>query len=216
METRIENAAPEPCATPSKAETVLQAASRVFLTHGFSASTTDMIQREANVSKSTLYAHYPNKEALFTAVIEARCALLAVQLDDIPVAPGNLRQTLRALGRAYLEAIVAPEGLALFRVVVAESPRFPQLSRSFYRVGPSRVTARASEHLARAAAAGEVDVTSIGVEGAAQVFTGLIRGEPHLHYLMHPDARPSEEQVERWVEQAVTTFLLAFGRAGKG
>src|SRR3546814_490726 len=58
----------------AKALTVLRAARNVFLTHGFSAATTDMIQREAGVSKSTVYAHYANKEALFTAVIEAECA----------------------------------------------------------------------------------------------------------------------------------------------
>lgn len=38
----------------TKALTVLRAARNVFLTHGFSA-TTDMIQREAGVSKSTVY-----------------------------------------------------------------------------------------------------------------------------------------------------------------
>src|SRR3546814_9810578 len=42
----------------AKALTVLRAARTVFLTHGFSAATTDMIQREAGVSKSTVYAHY--------------------------------------------------------------------------------------------------------------------------------------------------------------
>src|SRR3546814_6513872 len=41
----------------AKALTVLRAARNVFLTHGFSAATTDMIQREAGVSKSTVYAH---------------------------------------------------------------------------------------------------------------------------------------------------------------
>src|SRR3546814_1070545 len=46
----------------AKALTVLRAARNIFLTHGFSAATTDMIQREAGVSKSTVYAHYANKE----------------------------------------------------------------------------------------------------------------------------------------------------------
>ena len=54
-----------------KALTVLRAARTVFLTHGFSAATADMIQREAGVS-SPRFTRYANKEALFTAVIEAR------------------------------------------------------------------------------------------------------------------------------------------------
>ena len=36
--------------------TVLLAASDVFLEHGFSAATTDMIQQRAGVSKATVYA----------------------------------------------------------------------------------------------------------------------------------------------------------------
>lgn len=42
--------------TSSKQELILNAASTIFLTHGFSAATTDMIQREAGVSKK-LYMH---------------------------------------------------------------------------------------------------------------------------------------------------------------
>lgn len=40
-----------------KARYVLEAARKIFLTDGFSAATTDMIQREALVSNSTGYAH---------------------------------------------------------------------------------------------------------------------------------------------------------------
>lgn len=197
---------------PSKAETVLIAAGRVFLTHGFSAATTDMIQREAGVSKSTVYAYYPNKEALFVAVIEKHCARLAAVLDDVASETGGLRQALTAVGRAYLTTVVSADGLALFRTVVAEAPRFPHLARTFYQAGTRVVMARILEHLTQAAAEGEVDLTTIGLETATLIFAGLIRSEPQLHYLIHPDARPSAEQVEQWVSIAVGTFLRAYGR----
>jgi AcrR family transcriptional regulator len=206
------NDAPGTQPLPSKAETVLAAAGQVFLTHGFSAATTDMIQREAGVSKSTVYAHYPNKEALFVAVIERHCARLAHLLDNIAFEPGNLRQALMALGGAYLRTVVSPNGLALYRTVVAEAPRFPQLARTFYRAGTRVVLETTSKCLAQAAAAGEVDLTSIGLETATLTFAGLVRSEPQLHYLMHPEARPSAEQVDQWVSCAVGTFLRAYGR----
>ena len=56
-----------------KARVVLAGARTVFLANGYSAATTDMIQQAAGVSKSTVYSHYPNKEALFVAVVEAEC-----------------------------------------------------------------------------------------------------------------------------------------------
>src|SRR3546814_2104238 len=101
----------------AKALTVLRAARNVFLTHGFSAATTDMIQREAGVSKSTVYAHYANKEALFTAVIEADCAAFTNTVQGIKFRPGKLRETLTLLARAYLNIVLSPGGLAIFRAI---------------------------------------------------------------------------------------------------
>lgn len=46
---------------------------KVFLIHGFSGTTTDMIQKEAGVSKATMYGCFKNKEAMFAAVIERQC-----------------------------------------------------------------------------------------------------------------------------------------------
>ena len=92
-----------------KALTVLRAALNVFLTHGFSAATTDMIQREAGVSKSTVYAHYANK-ALFTAVIEAECAAFTNTVHGIEFRPGKLRETLTMLAKAYLDIVLSLAG----------------------------------------------------------------------------------------------------------
>lgn len=199
-----------------KARAVLRAASKIFLTHGFSAATTDMIQREAAVSKSTVYAYYPNKEALFIAVIEERCRLFAEVLNRIQFQPGNLHRTLTALGFAYLEFLLSPDGLALFRVIIGEAPRFPQLAQTFYQIGPRTIAGRVAEQLALAVKAEEVDLSAVGLDTAAQIFTGLIRSEAQLHYLTHPEAKPSTEQIDRWVASAVTTFLLAFERRNGG
>src|SRR3546814_17884423 len=129
----------------AKALTVLRAARNVFLTHGFSAATTDMIQREAGVSKSTVYAHYANKEALFTAVIEAECAAFTNTVQGIKFRPGKLRETLTLLARASLNIVFAPGGLAIFRLVIDEGPRLPQLPRTFLPAAPSGMTATGAE-----------------------------------------------------------------------
>src|SRR3546814_1383692 len=123
----------------AKALTGLLAARNVFLTHGLSAATTDMIQREAGLSKSTVYAHYASKEALFTAVIEAECAAFTNTVQGIKFRPGKLRETLTLLARAYLNIVLSPGGLAIFRVVIAEGPRFPKLARTFYLAGPQEI-----------------------------------------------------------------------------
>lgn len=194
-----------------KSLSVLKAATSVFLKHGFSAATTDMIQREAKVSKATVYACFPNKEALFAAVIERECAAMAETVRTIRPAPGDIAKTLTDLGLSYLQIVLSPTGLALFRVVVADAPRFPQLARRFYLAGPKVIAAMVADRLTLAAQAGEINIQSIGVEVAAAHFVSLLRGEGQLECLIHPDAHPSAEQLDRWVRLAVITFLGAFG-----
>jgi AcrR family transcriptional regulator len=194
-----------------KADTILNAARTVFLAHGFSAATTDMIQREARVSKSTVYAAWPNKEALFAAVIERECGAFAASLRGMQFETDDIARSLTALARAYLSLIVSPTGLALYRVVAAEAPRFPELGRAFFEAGPQNVASIVTQYLEHAATRGQINVQAVGLATAATLFIGLVRCEGQLECLMYPHARPSDAQLDRWVEAAVRTFLLAFG-----
>lgn len=196
----------------TKPLTVLRAARNIFLTHGFSAATTDMIQREAGVSKSTVYAHYANKEALFVAVIEAECSAFAETLRGIEFRPGKLRETLTALARAYLDIVLSPTGLSLFRVVIAEAPRFPDLARTLYLAGPQVIATMVADQLAGAVASGEVDLSEIGRDAAANLFINLVRSEPQLQCLTHPNAAASAAQIDQWTKASVTTFMRAYSR----
>jgi AcrR family transcriptional regulator len=196
----------------AKAVVVLRAARDVFLAHGFSAATTDMIQREAGVSKSTVYAHFANKEILFTAVIEAECANFVNMVRNIEFHPGKLQEMLTTLAHTYLNIVLSPTALSLFRVVIAEAPRFPQLSRSLYLAGPHAITGILSEHLTKAEMAGEIDLAGMSRDVVAGLFINLVRSKPHLECLTHPHSKPSEAQFEEWVQAAVTTFMRAYGR----
>lgn len=188
---------------------ILEAASKVFMEHGFSASTTDMIQREAGVSKATLYARFASKEALFFAVIERQCGRLERALLEIEPVSGDLRSTLSALGRAYLDIVLSVAGLALFRVVVAEAPRFPQLARHFFVRGPQLMNRAVAKLLTLAAAHGEIDLQGVGVDAAAGLFVGMLRGEAQMECVTHPASRVSEVQCDAWVQLAVNAFLKA-------
>jgi TetR/AcrR family transcriptional repressor of mexJK operon len=199
-----------------KALKVLRAATGVFLTHGFSAATTDMIQQAAGVSKATVYAHFANKEALFVAAIEAQCEKFEASVRAIRFEPGNIAKVLRELGHAYLNIVLSETALAFMRVIIAEASRFPQLGSTFYQAGPKAILSVVSEQLAYAADAGEIDVRATGIETAAMLFFSLLRGEGQLICLMHPETRVSPVQIDRWVETAVQTFLRAFGSETAG
>ncbi|CAM3937892.1 TetR/AcrR family transcriptional regulator [Bordetella tumulicola] len=200
---------------PDKKQVILDAAASVFLTHGFSAATTDTIQRAAGVSKKTLYACFPSKEAMFLAVIERQCASMDATVRSIKPAPGDLSKTLTDVGRAYLDIALSDIGVALFRVVIAEAPRFPQAGRYFYLAGPRAATVIVADLLSAASRAGDIDIHAIGAETAASLFIGMLRTEGQLECLLHPGSKPSEESLDRWVRLAVDTFLGRFETSGK-
>jgi TetR/AcrR family transcriptional regulator, mexJK operon transcriptional repressor len=114
------------------------AAHRLFLQQGYLATSIDAILAEAGIaSKETLYRHYANKEALFVDVLRSltmeqpgfseKLAALPT-LHDLPA----LRQALTQLSREILSMMSQPGYLPLVRMIIAETPRFPQLGSLFF------------------------------------------------------------------------------------
>lgn len=200
-----------PAALPSaKASAVLAGARKIFLTHGFSVATTDMIQQAAGVSKSTVYAYYPTKEALFTAVVEAECEQFIKAIRELTFSDAHLAKKLTEIGQAYLAMVLSPDILAVYRIIVSEAPRFPDLARRFYLAGPGAMNTLVAEMLDTALTKGQLDLGGVGRNAAAILFVNMIRGEPQMQCLTHPQSPASAAQRDQWVEDAVATFLRAF------
>ena len=209
--TSINSQTPEPALSP-KALLVLQAARRVFLEHGFSAATTDMIQRAAGVSKSTLYAHLGSKEAMFSAVVRAECAQQINQAQLWSIGGDNIKDKLKALARAYLKILVSPEALALHRMVVEVAPLFPHLAEIFYESGPETVYCALRRYLQEAVEKGELDFKGIDLAGVAHIFASLVRGYPHSYYVFHSRRKVKAALLEKWIETSIKSFVLAFDK----
>lgn len=85
----------------------------------------------------TLYRHFPSKEALFEGLVTAMCEYMREGLENAPTAdirqPGAKR--LAADLRAFTSALIEPDALALYRLIVADGWRFPGLARVFDQSG---------------------------------------------------------------------------------
>src|SRR5262249_2203250 len=121
-----------------KAESILSAAKRAFLAAGFGAVSMDAIAREAGVSKATVYAHFAGREELVAAVIGRECEHYFARFSAGELDPRDVGASLRVLGRRFLELLLSPDAIALYRIILAEVTRFPGLGEVFWRAGPER------------------------------------------------------------------------------
>lgn len=113
-------------------EEILAAAFEVFAAHGFEATRIDDVARRAGIAKGTIYLYFRDKERLFQAVVRN---LIPKRLDLLVEAlPGPPAEVLAALiGQMYASVVRNEKVPYIFRMLVAESGRFPQLSEIYHR-----------------------------------------------------------------------------------
>jgi len=196
---------PPASAGSAKQDAIVEAAAEVFLEQGFGSASMDEIARRAGVSKATVYSHFDSKPALFGAIVQQRCqrtmSAMLTEMSDQPVA-----ETLTAVARQFLDVLMMPGSLPLYRVVLAEAPRFPELGRIFYEAGPDRCAVSLAQYLV------ELDTRRIlsvpEPRRAAEQFLSSVLGHIHIRMLLGvADAAPPAEEREKQVAAAVSTFL---------
>jgi TetR/AcrR family transcriptional repressor of mexJK operon len=195
----------------------------VFLEHGYTAASMDEVAQRAGVSKTTLYARFQAKEALFTATITAECerhgmAFAARDFDGL-----GLEAALGAIGRRFVELVWSPDALRIHRIVTGEAARFPEVARLFVAAGPAPARAAVAAYMARAAARGLlrpglVDGDGDGLAGArdgaefvARQFLAALQGGPHCELTLGLRDPPDAPEREAFVARAVALFVEGAG-----
>lgn len=188
-----------------KVDIVARAAWQLFLDQGFSATSMDAIAKAAGVSKATLYAYFPSKEALFASLIVAECESLQRDLP-LPKLSAGLSESLRDFAKQYLRTFIHRKDVAFVRIIANESGRFPVLARLFYESGPEATVRRLSGFLEEARAEKLLEFDD-PLEAARQ-FLALVRGElPLMIVLGLSDF--TERAIEQEIEAGLKFFLKA-------
>jgi TetR/AcrR family transcriptional repressor of mexJK operon len=184
---------------------LIAAAHEAFTTQGYGATSMAALARTAQISKTTLYAKFPTKVALFRAIIDQQLdrAYGAVQ-DTAGDAANTLAGSLRHLAEETLHQALQPENLKLNRLIDWEAPRFPELAEV------ARARARLGiEHIARYLRdfAARDQIPCKDPEAAAAIFNFMVRG---LYYDIQIGARsPDAEELHAMVGRIVTSFLAS-------
>lgn len=189
---------------------ILTAARDLFLSQGYGNTSMDAVAKYAGVSKSTLYAHFENKEQLFGAVVGTARQRLHDALTGVSTThERDIRKMLIQIGTQFMHYVTEPSSLTLFRVVIGEIQKFPELGREMYQSGNSVVLRTVADFFRQWTDAGllAIDDTML----AARQFLSLVKGDLQFRCLLDIDQNATESDIKRNVESAVAMFLDHYG-----
>lgn len=184
---------------------ILQAAATVFFEQGYAATSVDAIIDRVGGSKRTIYSEFGSKEGLFTALVSegADNALSTLAVEEI--VGRNLRETLTQFARKLVEVYMSPMMIGVYRAIMAEAFRFPDLARAFYDRGPGRASFRLAEVLEEASKRGEIEVEDCKL--VADHFAGMLRDNTHLQVVLGLRPPLGPEAIEEVAGSIVAIFL---------
>src|SRR6266568_8085011 len=185
-------------------ERILDAATHLFMSHGYGATSIEAVARRARVSKRTFYHRFDDKPALFVAVVHRIIDGLRPPAD-LPLLEGDLEEILQRLAGLILRAALSPQAIALHRMIVAESARFPKLAAIVTERG---VTEEAIRFMAgvldREARAGNLALDNPTF--AARQFLYMIIALPQRR-AMGFGAPMTSAEIDAWARDVVNLFL---------
>jgi TetR/AcrR family transcriptional regulator, mexJK operon transcriptional repressor len=183
-----------------KRASILRAARPILLRDGLGGTTLDRVAGEGGINKMTLYRHFPNKEALFEGLVIAMCEYMREGLENAPLAdiqkpaPDRLADELRA----FTSALIEPDALALYRLIVAEGWRFPNLAGVFDQSGMRVIRQRIAQLLETGG------VPANRSRQAAGEVVALSLGDAYQHAVLGIAEESDDEAFAQQIEAAVT------------
>ncbi len=191
-----------------KEQQILDGAAAVFAAEGYEGASMSRIAAEAGVSKGTLYNYFESKAELFTAFVRRECHRILFVFDDL-TDDTPLEEGLCRVGERMLRMLVSEPGLLIYRMVVAEAGKFPELAHAFYGAGPARVKERMAEWIRHHAECGRLQVED--AEFAAEQLSALMQTQLCMKRRLRLIESVPDAEIHRVVECAVKLFLSGYG-----
>lgn len=190
---------------------IFDAARHEFATRGFAAASIADVACRAGVSTKTLYRLIPTKLALFEATVTDRMDRF-VSIVNFGACDG--RNIATALQRALLtcaDLVLDAEVIALQRIILAESDKFPDIAATFYEKAMQRTVAALAGWLDVQRRRGRIVLDD--VEMAAGMLLGMLVFQPQRDVMFGRKPPPPRSEIEARAEACAALFLS--GCAGR-
>lgn len=195
-----------------KNESILSAASALFMENGFDGTSMDEVAKRAGVSKQTVYSHFSNKEALFSASITNVIRGYFPDLEDgATFCSQSLEDDLRKICETFTRLFISDDAIGMFRLLASSATLGGEnkLARLFWDAGPEFMLEQLSQVMEFWAAQGQLKMTS-GLDGAKTLIS-LIKGPHHFQMAIGLIDHVSEKEISEHAANCTQLFLKIYG-----
>jgi AcrR family transcriptional regulator len=184
---------------------VIAAARQEFLANGYAGASMAAVAERAGVSTKTMYRLIPTKADLFRSVVSDRISRFMLDIDAEALDALTLEEALERMLIAYGTLTLDEETIAIQRLVLGESDRFPEIAASFYELAIRRTSEAMQGWLRR-----QCDRGLIAIEDLSAA-TGMLRGmmimEPQRAVMLGQRRAPDADEVETRARHCARIFL---------
>lgn len=178
------------------------------MSEGYAATRIEPIARAASVSTATLYGYFPSKTDLFAAVIANASDDFSEQMKSVRCDEGDARTQLSRFAVAYAGFMGDPFVRSVFRLVMAERPRFRDVAMGFFERGRHDFGLPLMEALTLMKANGDLNFDK--ASWAAGQLMGMIEHPVFFVPLVTGDEVQANRSLASIAEDAVETFLARY------
>lgn len=193
----------------SKHVAILAGARKLFTRFGFDHTSMDAIADCAAVTKTTVYKHFGNKQALFETVLESLLEELPTPADMISKPHGPLPQRLREIAGNASQLAVSPLMRGIGRLLAFPMASASLRQRQFWRACLEPYQRELADRLQDEARAGRLLIPDATI--ASSQFLNMVASEPFIRMLVCERAIDTKNSEAR-LDAAVWAFLRAHSK----
>jgi len=176
---------------------ILKSAQELFLTEGYIQTSMDSIASKAQVTKQTVYRYFTSKEELFEATLDV-CREQPHEDFFEHLDNPDTREALLNFAVDFIQVHLTKEHLAIMRLLIAESDKAPELTRTFFAFGPGETDQKLDAFFKE-----RFQVKESG--NIVRIWTGMLLSL-RTSVLMGLSP-PTEKEIREYAEQATDFFL---------
>jgi AcrR family transcriptional regulator len=184
---------------------IIEAAGEEFRKNGYARTCMGEVACAAGVSTKTLYRLFPAKDELFSIVVTDRIDRFIEAVNPVQVDMLEIDEALERILIAYGTLTLSPETIAVNRLAIAESDRFPDIAAAFYERAVMRINAAMAGWLKAQRERGLIELDDPAM--AAGMLRGMMLMEPQRAVMMGVRQPPDANEIATRAKACAGMFL---------